>query len=234
MNKKPYISVFSCLKILILLICIFVATGCSVYKGLYLHDGPAFKKIMDIPEGKGLVYIYRPPKMAAGAAVFDIYGGMVVPPDAINTEWLAGKDLTLLYESGWETYSKLFKRHYCPESGERSKVERLKGERTALEEDHEILIVARSGLPIICDEVLVVKIDRSGCYFPYIVDAGEVNFRTDECLHQDLRINVEPGQVYYLKIVVKFGGSINMSIAPSDVAEFEILECKLLPPGDYN
>ena len=105
MKKKPLISVLSCLKYLILLICIFVITGCSVYKDLYLHDGPAFKKIINIPEGKGLVYIYRPPKMAAGAAVFDIYAGTVIPYDAINSEWLAGKDLTILYEVGWETYS---------------------------------------------------------------------------------------------------------------------------------
>lgn len=234
MNKKPIIFIFPCLKYLILLICIFTATGCSVYKNLYRYDGPAFEKILNIPEGKGLVYIYRPPKLAAGAAVFDIYSGTVIPYDAINSEWLAGKELTILYEMGWATYSKLFKRHYCPETGERSKVDRLMGERTALEEDHDILIASRNGLPILSDEAVAVKIDRSGCYFPYIVDAGEVNFRTDECLHQDLRINVESGQVYYLKIALKFGGEITMSMAPKEVAEFEILECKLLTSDDYN
>lgn len=233
MNKKKSAFLFSCLKILIILMYLSVITACSAYKGLYRQKGSDFSKVMDIPEGKGLVYVYRPPKFAAGAVPVEIYAGTALPYDEINSEWLAGKELTILYEVGWETYSKLFKRRFCPESGERSKVDRLSGERTALEEDHEILQASRNGLPILCDETLLAKMTRSGCYVPYIVDAGEINFRTGECIHQDVRINVEPGQVYYLKVVIKFGGEITISQAPKEVAAFEIQECKLITSDDF-
>ncbi|MBW1823920.1 MAG: hypothetical protein JRI87_05040 [Deltaproteobacteria bacterium] len=171
--------------------------------------------------------------MAAGAHVFDIYSGRVVPPDDINAEWLAGKSLTILYEDGRVNYSKSIKRHYCPEPGVPSRVERLSGERTNLDEDHEILRASRNGLPILCDEALSVQINKSGCYFPHILDAGEINFWIGECLRQDLRINVDPGQVYYLKAETKFGASVTMSIVPPDIAEEEILKCKLLT-SDYD
>jgi hypothetical protein len=50
---------------LVAMVC--VMAGCA--------SGPAFKKIDEIPQGKGLVYIYRPAGIVGSAIAYDVYAG---------------------------------------------------------------------------------------------------------------------------------------------------------------
>lgn len=52
----------------LLVVVISLMAGCAAH-------GPAFKKITEIPTGKGVVYIYRSPGIVGSAVSYQVYVG---------------------------------------------------------------------------------------------------------------------------------------------------------------
>jgi hypothetical protein len=246
MNNKLLRGLFS-LKILVIMVSIFMLIGCSTFSGLYTYKGgPEFQKVENIPAGMSVVYVYRPPSFAGGGKAFKLWAGNALPRDEIEKEWTARKNLTILYKEGWVTYfttgrSTRYRRseysHYKynpnkvpPNTRFYTMYDAVVGsmteysdDRKTFPEDHEILRAYREGIPIIAEEGFSINLKKSGSYYPVICKSGEIICWTDAADHKDIRLNVEPGQVYYIKIAVFHYGPVSQ-----DVGEKEIIKCRLL------
>ncbi len=77
-----------------------------------------------------------------------------------------------------------------------------------------------------------ITILHNGGYYPYFSEPGEVEFWAKTESRSSVTLDMKPGQTHYIKGTVGVGfllGRPHLLIVSSDVAEQEILECKLIP-----
>jgi len=72
---------------------------------------------------------------------------------------------------------------------------------------------------------------KNGGYYPYIAKPGEIEFSAKTEATSSIKIDIKPGQTYYLKGTVGIGFFIvrpHLVVVPPDVGEKEIAGCKLI------
>jgi hypothetical protein len=72
----------------------------------------------------------------------------------------------------------------------------------------------------------------NGGYYPYFSKPGEIEFWAKTESRSAVTLDVKAGQVYYIKGTVGVGfivGRPHLIVVPSETAENEIAECKLIP-----
>ena len=72
----------------------------------------------------------------------------------------------------------------------------------------------------------------NGGYYPYLSSTGEVEFWAKTESKSSVTLDVRAGQTYYIKGTVGVGifvGRPHLMIVGADVAEKEIVKCKLIP-----
>ncbi len=77
-----------------------------------------------------------------------------------------------------------------------------------------------------------ITILHNGGYYPYFSEPGEVEFWAKTESRSSVTLDMKPGQTHYIKGTVGVGfllGRPHLLIVSPDVAEQEILECKLIP-----
>lgn len=78
---------------------------------------------------------------------------------------------------------------------------------------------------------VVTTLYRGG-YYPYVTEPREIEFSAQTESRDAVTIDVKPGQTYFLKGTVGVGfvvGRPHLTVVPSNIAESEIAECKLIP-----
>ncbi|MBI5577083.1 MAG: hypothetical protein HY896_12065 [Deltaproteobacteria bacterium] len=78
----------------------------------------------------------------------------------------------------------------------------------------------------------VITTLHSGGYFPYYSNTGENEFWARTESRSSVTLDVKPGGVYFVKGTVGVGffvGRPHLIVVPNEIAEKEIVECKLIP-----
>lgn len=78
----------------------------------------------------------------------------------------------------------------------------------------------------------VVTTLHNGGYFPYYAKQGEREFWARTESRSSVTIDVKPGSVHFVKGTVGVGffvGRPHLIVVPNEIAEKEIVECKLIP-----
>ena len=79
-----------------------------------------------------------------------------------------------------------------------------------------------AGWPVVTD-VQPVNLKKSGGYFPYIANAGEIICWSDDYAHKAVRSTIGPGDSRYVKI-----SPLVFSFVDQDVYGGEIVKCRLI------
>jgi hypothetical protein len=227
---------------------LIMAVGCSVFTGAYNYtDGPEYKPVENLPEGRGVVYLYRPPGvMAGGLGAATYYIGRILPPAEAAEEWKSAKVQAILYDEGWVEFHEKGLNSRYQHSLYRSYRDQKKtfpngtlffygvgdsvlgmwipygAERRSFQMDPGITKAYEAGWPVVTD-VQPVNLKKSGCYFPYFANAGEIICWSDDYGHKAVRSTVGPGDSRYVKI-----SPLVFSFVDQDVYGDEIVKCRLI------